>query len=218
MAASGLPHRHALDGVRGAAVLAVLLFHAGHLEGGFLGVDLFFVLSGFLITSLLLVEMRGTGQRGPGRLLGAPRAPPPPCVVPAPRRGRAVRGGRRRAGGAAPHPGRRVGDARVRRQLAVHRLGLRLLRRSSPRRHRSTTRGASRSRSSSTSCGRSSWSRCSRSAGSGAGPTPRRRAGGPSSCRSASPGCSRSARSACGSPPRTRPACTTAPTLAHRRS
>ena len=64
MAASGLPHRRALDGVRGAAVLAVLLFHGGHLEGGFLGVDLFFVLSGFLITSLLLVEMRGTGHVG----------------------------------------------------------------------------------------------------------------------------------------------------------
>ena len=62
MATSGLPHRRALDGVRGAAVLAVLLFHGGHLEGGFLGVDLFFVLSGFLITSLLLVEMRGTGR------------------------------------------------------------------------------------------------------------------------------------------------------------
>jgi peptidoglycan/LPS O-acetylase OafA/YrhL len=64
MAASGLPHRRALDGVRGAAVLAVLLFHAGHLEGGFLGVDLFFVLSGFLITSLLLAEMRGTARVG----------------------------------------------------------------------------------------------------------------------------------------------------------
>jgi peptidoglycan/LPS O-acetylase OafA/YrhL len=64
MAASGLPHRRALDGVRGAAVLAVLLFHGGHLEGGFLGVDLFFVLSGFLITSLLLTEMRATARVG----------------------------------------------------------------------------------------------------------------------------------------------------------
>jgi peptidoglycan/LPS O-acetylase OafA/YrhL len=51
-----LPHVDALDGLRGMAVAGVLLFHGGHLTGGYLGVDLFFVLSGFLITSLLLVE------------------------------------------------------------------------------------------------------------------------------------------------------------------
>ncbi len=53
-----LPHVDALDGLRGAAVAGVLFFHGGHLTGGYLGVDLFFVLSGFLITSLLLVEGR----------------------------------------------------------------------------------------------------------------------------------------------------------------
>jgi peptidoglycan/LPS O-acetylase OafA/YrhL len=52
-----------LDGLRGLALLGVLLFHAdGLLPGGYLGVDLFFVLSGYLITSLLLAEHRSTGR------------------------------------------------------------------------------------------------------------------------------------------------------------
>jgi len=57
-----LPFLPGLDGVRAIAVVAVLLFHLPQrvLPGGFLGVDVFFVLSGFLITSLLLGEMETT--------------------------------------------------------------------------------------------------------------------------------------------------------------
>ncbi len=56
-----LPHLPALDGLRGLAVFGVLLFHDGRLDGGYLGVDLFFVLSGYLIHSLLLAEWSKAG-------------------------------------------------------------------------------------------------------------------------------------------------------------
>lgn len=55
-------YKPALDGLRGAAILGVLVFHTGQLPGGFLGVDLFFVLSGYLITGLLLREVASTGR------------------------------------------------------------------------------------------------------------------------------------------------------------
>ena len=56
-----LGQRPALDGVRGCAILAVMAQHAALVRGGFFGVDVFFVLSGFLITALLLQEWDATG-------------------------------------------------------------------------------------------------------------------------------------------------------------
>ncbi len=83
-------HFRALDGLRGLAILSVMLFHAqvpfrkaveGPLElpetawlsvtrWGWAGVDLFFVLSGFLITGILIDAKPGRGEAGIGRYLG----------------------------------------------------------------------------------------------------------------------------------------------------
>ena len=57
-------HLPALNGLRGLAVLGVVAYHLqlGWASGGYLGVDLFFVLSGFLITTLLLEEWGASGR------------------------------------------------------------------------------------------------------------------------------------------------------------
>ncbi len=73
-----------LDGIRALAVLGVLLYHAEltWLSGGFLGVDVFFVLSGFLITSLLLEEYERSGGIRFGRFyLGRARRLLPALVL-----------------------------------------------------------------------------------------------------------------------------------------
>ncbi|HET9720708.1 MAG TPA: acyltransferase, partial [Solirubrobacteraceae bacterium] len=57
-----LGRRPVLDGLRGVAVLLVIAEHTGLLHNGFLGVDVFFVLSGFLITTLLLEEFQRAGR------------------------------------------------------------------------------------------------------------------------------------------------------------
>jgi peptidoglycan/LPS O-acetylase OafA/YrhL len=60
---SAVPYMPGLDGMRALAVVAVMLYHANSewLPGGFLGVEVFFVISGYLITLLLMAERERTG-------------------------------------------------------------------------------------------------------------------------------------------------------------
>ena len=58
-----MPYIPAVDGLRALSVIAVIVYHANKswLGGGFLGVEVFFVISGYLITLLLLAERERTG-------------------------------------------------------------------------------------------------------------------------------------------------------------
>ena len=72
-----VPYLPGLDGLRALAVVAVIFYHANHswLEGGFLGVEVFFVISGYLIT-LLLVRVTAHGHREFARILDTTRTSP----------------------------------------------------------------------------------------------------------------------------------------------
>ena len=61
-----MDYRREIDGLRALAVLPVIFFHAGFqtFSGGFVGVDIFFVISGYLITGLITAEIANTGQFG----------------------------------------------------------------------------------------------------------------------------------------------------------
>ena len=64
-----IAYRPEIDGLRGIAVIAVIFYHAqitifgqNLFKGGFIGVDIFFVISGYLIASLILKELQSTGK------------------------------------------------------------------------------------------------------------------------------------------------------------
>jgi len=61
---SASAYRPDIDGLRCLAVLSVVIYHAnpGWIPGGYVGVDIFFVISGFLITRLIMAELRQTGR------------------------------------------------------------------------------------------------------------------------------------------------------------
>src|SRR4051794_19225868 len=60
-----------IEGLRALAVIAVVAYHCGIVTGGFVGVDVFFVVSGFLITGLLLRDIDRNGRISFARFYGA---------------------------------------------------------------------------------------------------------------------------------------------------
>ena len=59
-----MKYQPALDGLRALSVLTVIVYHlpGNPIPGGWIGVDIFFVLSGFLITKILSTELQATGR------------------------------------------------------------------------------------------------------------------------------------------------------------
>ena len=118
----GMAYQPALDGLRALAVASVIAYHFGYgwARGGYLGVDTFFVLSGFLITSLLLAEFRRESRIDLGGFWArrARRLLPALFLVLAAVAAYATWW--MPAGVAGRDPGRRAGGALLLGQLAVH--------------------------------------------------------------------------------------------------
>ena len=128
---SGIGYYAGLDGIRALAIVAVLLYHGGVVwaAGGFLGVEAFFVLSGFLITSLLIAEWRRSATIALACVLGEARAATPSRPVLHGRGRGPLRGARVDWRLAARPQGRRNRDPLLLRQLARDRDPVQLLRR-----------------------------------------------------------------------------------------
>ena len=118
-----------LDGIRALSVLAIIAFHTGlnSVPGGFYGVDSFFVLSGFLITSLLGQGVGRQRNDPPPTLLGRSRPAPPARAVPARRRHRHRPDRRAQRPGHPAHPRRRALGDLLRLELVLHSRGRELL-------------------------------------------------------------------------------------------
>ena len=67
----GAGYRRDVDGLRAVSIVLVLAFHLGLCGGGFVGVDVFFVISGYLITGLIHHGMEGKGFTFKGFTRGA---------------------------------------------------------------------------------------------------------------------------------------------------
>ena len=136
-------YRPHLDGLRAVAVYLVVVFHAGvdRLSGGFIGVDVFFVLSGYLVTQLLLRDVRGDGRIGFRRFYARRFRRLLPAAVVVLIVTAVVYPWHQLAGRAGRCRGRLPGGVPVRVELVLHQPGDRLLRRRPSRRTRCCTSG-----------------------------------------------------------------------------
>ena len=158
-----LGYQPGLDGLRALSVLVVLCYHAGFgwMPGGWIGVEVFFVVSGFLITTLLIEERERHGRVDLGQFWLRRARRLLPALLGDAAGGRHRHADRRVGVGARRHAARPAVGAGLPRQLGPDPRRRALLRQ--PIRRCCATCGAWRSRSSSTSCGRwSSWPSCAR--------------------------------------------------------